>query len=91
MNQKDYVQAEAVRILNTKGHCISELVARAVVAYAGDNYIPKAVNNAGETQKQPEKHENTYQTITSGSAVKTKGNMTSMLGGLGDLLPVKKP
>jgi len=36
MNQKDYVQAEATRILNSKGHCISEFVARAVVAYAED-------------------------------------------------------
>jgi hypothetical protein len=55
------------------------------------NYIPKAANSAGETQNQPEKQGNISQTITSGSYAKIKGNMASMLDGLGDLSPIKKP
>lgn len=88
MNQKDYVQAEAVRILNTKGHCISEFVARAVVAYAGVNALEshaKVVRNpATECEIKIDKSSAEGRQTVPENNGRSQDSMHAMLDGLGD-------
>lgn len=92
MNPCDPTQVASARILNTKGHGISEFVARAIMYYAVKNEDElKAAGILFPTEKKPE-NDVTSAPQTDALAVKKEpDSMRAMLDGLGNLLPVKKP
>jgi hypothetical protein len=85
MNPDDPVQEAVARVLNTKGHCISDFIARAVFAYMGGNTPESApiscANTPASRQAQPSKGKQNSDSI---EAIKATESMRAMVEGLGE-------
>lgn len=83
MNPNDPVQMAATRILNTKGHRISDYIAHTVLAYEG---IQQNNLSASDLVLSEDKNaiKQSHETIPSDTK-EPPDSMFSMLDGLGDL------